>query len=569
VKRILGLIKDTAARLLTSYKRYPEPLLLAAAVVMILIITNHQSTADETNLRIAMSLALGVPLTLCFRALQERSTISKASAIAVYVITAAFLFSYYNYLLPELRMVTVTRYIAINLAFYVLFLTIPYMWNRDGFEFYVLKMFASFAVTFVYALVLYLGLVAILGTIDILFSVEIDSKLYFDFWLVVAGIFAPAYFLAGVPEFGVEDSGQDYPKSLQILLLYIVLPLITAYTAILYAYFIKIIVTRIWPEIMVSHLVLWYSLISTVVIFFIYIIREENSWANIFIRFFPKLILPILLMMFVAMGIRINAYGITENRYLVLVGGLWTTGSMLYYAFKKKTANIRIVLAVSILALLTVAGPWSAYAVSKYSQNQQMNNLLIKNQMLVDGAIIPSTTVPAADQNRIVSIIEYFNRKHSLQDLKVLPDNFTLEQMEETFGLSYIKPDADFFAHYPQKSPSYIEVQGYDYYFATNFGLQNELQSSENISAAFDGQMLRIAAGGQVLYEKDLTGLALEIHAANIGQETVKNEEMIFVEKNEKLAVKLFFHHIHGHKEPESGKNKIDWMEFSVLLKVF
>ena len=81
--------------------------------------------------------------------------------------------------------------------------------------------------------------------------------------------------------------------------------------------------------------------------------------------------------------------------------------------------------------------------------------------------------------------------------------------------------------------------------------------------------MLRIAAGGQVLYEKDLTGLALEIHAANIGQETVKNEEMIFVEKNEKLAVKLFFHHIHGHKEPESGKNKIDWMEFSVLLKVF
>ena len=80
------------------------------------------------------------------------------------------------------------------------------MWNRDGFEFYVLKMFASFAVTFVYALVLYLGLVAILGTIDILFSVEIDSKLYFDFWLVVAGIFAPAYFLAGVPEFGVKTA---------------------------------------------------------------------------------------------------------------------------------------------------------------------------------------------------------------------------------------------------------------------------------------------------------------------------------------------------------------------------
>ena len=116
------------------------------------------------------------------------------------------------------------------------------------------------------------------------------------------------------------------------------------------------------------------------------------------------------------------------------------------------------------------------------SQNQQMNNLLIKNQMLVDGAIIPSTTVPAADQNRIVSIIEYFNRKHSLQDLKVLPDNFTLEQMEETFGLVCHTSSLmlTFCSLSPEKSIIYRST-GYDYYFATNFGLQNELQSSETL----------------------------------------------------------------------------------------
>ena len=69
-------------------------------------------------------------------------------------------------------------------------------------------------------------------------------------------------------------------------------------------------------------------------------------------------------MMFISMGIRINAYGVTENRYFVIVGGLWVTGSMFYFAVKKNTANIRIVLAAGLVALLAVFGPWSAYTLS-------------------------------------------------------------------------------------------------------------------------------------------------------------------------------------------------------------
>jgi len=52
------------------------------------------------------------------------------------------------------------------------------------------------------------------------------------------------------------------------------------------------------------------------------------------------LILPLLAMMFIAMGIRINAYGITENRYFVLAAGLWVTGSMLYLIISKEPRNV-------------------------------------------------------------------------------------------------------------------------------------------------------------------------------------------------------------------------------------
>ena len=102
-------------------------------------------------------------------------------------------------------------------------------------------------------------------------------------------------------------------------MLYIVIPLIAIYSAILYAYFLKIIITRSWPQGLVSHLVLWYSVLSVAVIFFITPILDRNRWAYRFKFWFSKLILPILIMMFISIGIRVKAYGITENRYFILV----------------------------------------------------------------------------------------------------------------------------------------------------------------------------------------------------------------------------------------------------------
>nr|WP_172634749.1 hypothetical protein [Clostridium kluyveri] len=45
----------------------------------------------------------------------------------------------------------------------------------------------------------------------------------------------------------------------------------------------KIIVTSKWSIGMVSHLVIWYSIIVTIVLFFITPIKEENLWQNKFL----------------------------------------------------------------------------------------------------------------------------------------------------------------------------------------------------------------------------------------------------------------------------------------------
>ncbi|MFZ7131862.1 MAG: DUF4153 domain-containing protein [Eubacteriales bacterium] len=119
---------------------------------------------------------------------------------------------------------------------------------------------------------------------------------------------------------------------------YIVIPLITVYTFILYAYFLKILVTWQWPQGLVSHLVLWYACIGVGVLFLITPLLQKNFFNHLFKMIFSKGILPLLVMMFISIGLRVQQYGITENRYFVILLGLWVTGIMIYFALRKNKA---------------------------------------------------------------------------------------------------------------------------------------------------------------------------------------------------------------------------------------
>jgi len=144
---------------------------------------------------------------------------------------------------------------------------IPYLPRKDHFEMYIIKLGTGLIITVVYTAVLFMGLAAILFTLNALLGVPVPEKLYSYTGIILGCVFAPAYFLAGIPlkDHSLED--ENYLTVLKALLLYIVIPLLTAYTTILYIYFIKIIVSWEWPSGLVSHLVLWYALIVTAVLF--------------------------------------------------------------------------------------------------------------------------------------------------------------------------------------------------------------------------------------------------------------------------------------------------------------
>lgn len=582
IKKLIVAGKELVVKFLTSLNRFPETILLATAVVIIQVFINHLNYSGPTAFRdslvkLSMILALGIPLFLSVKLLFERlPELNCWLKTTLYLAVIIGLVLYYLYGLKNFTMVPLTRYTAFTIAFYLAFLFIPYFYKREKFELYCVQLLTGFVITYFYAAVLYLGLSAMLFTISKLFIVRL-GRIYFDVWLAVAGIFAPAYFLADVPEFKKEFRIENFSKVLKILLLYIVIPMLIIYSVILYVYFAKIIIARVWPAGIVSHLVLWYSLLSSGVFFMIYPLRSTIKWLAKFLEYFPKIMLPLLAMMFVAMGIRIHAYGITENRYFVLTAGLWVTGWMLYYLFAKKVHNIILPISLAVIALFSVTGPWSAYSISKLDQNNRFTAILKKYDMIQGNLIVkPNHPISAKERAKITSILAYFKSFHSIRELKSLPDNFKLSQTPKIFGFA-INKDA---FHKRGNSQSYINynfidyqneqlfnVRGFDYFInipQTDIVKTNPTEKVR-ISYTLETKELKIVVQDKKLYHKKVSSLVIPFFK----KDTIPGGKAItYLDENEKIKVFYIFNTASGQKDPVTDNIEINYLSFEIFIKL-
>lgn len=581
--KLSGILKQLLMSLYSSLKRFPIAIGLASSVTVLLIVLTHNDqnfSKDTQELlgRIAMLLALGIPVSLCIKLLFERTREVKiAGKLAAYLIAAAVLVLYYFFLLKDFGMVSVTRYIALSTVFYSIFLFVPYFYKRTGFELYIIKLFTRFFVTVLYAVVLYIGMAAILFTIDKLFGAHVSEKLYLDIWYVVAGVFASSFFLAGVPLHVQTFDTSGYPKLLKVLLLYIIMPIIAVYTAILYVYFAKLVITLQWPVGMVAHLVLWYSTISAVVLFMISPLVNENKWVKLFVFWLSKSILPLLVMMFISVGIRVRAYGITENRYFVIALGLWVLGIMIYLALSGPRRNIILPVSFAVIAFLSVIGPWNSYSVSRFSQNMRFESFLTKHNMIRDHKIVKAgISIPEEDKKEISRILSYFSKSHKLSDIRYLPKDFKIDDMQNLFGFSYAddfnyRPeDSEYFAYSTDAASSPIDIKGYDFLFTIRSYSPRATQPDNGLEATYDNKSyeIKITAEGSEIYRNSLQGFVEQFHK-NLQSAAVQNpspEEAAWIDENENVKIKIVLQNINGREDRTSGKLVIDSVDFQVLV---
>ncbi|MGM0445891.1 MAG: DUF4153 domain-containing protein [Bacillota bacterium] len=580
--KIINILKKGLQMLKISIKRYPYALLFSTitTIIMIYLVNTegyYDNEIEDMIGRLAMTTALGFPLFLIIKSVFERKdNFKNINKVFIRITALVILVSYYFLLLQEMNMVSITRYMAVNLSLYLLFLVITYFYKKQKFELYVIKIFTRLIITFIYTFVLIAGISIIFLTLRELLNINIPNTLYLSNALFMMGIFAPIFLLAQIPGQNEDITLEEYPNIFEILLTYIIMPLISVYTLILFVYFFKIIIIQELPKNLVTHLVLWYASLSIIVLFFISPIKSKNNWNNTFIKWLPKALIPLVLMMFLAIGIRINTYGVTESRYFVVALGIWIIFVAFYHIFSKKRNNIVLPLFLAIIALLSVFGPWSSYSVSMYSQNNRFESIVYKYNMVSNNTIVKKDIeISDEDKKEIQAIIRYFNNNHEIADVRYLPQDFKTTDTNNLFGFDYHKSfdpnEMQYFLYNLSRSKKGINIKEYDYFFHISNNI-NEIKSNENdliVKINKSNDEITIMRNTNVLYQKPLIPVIYEFYLQNkdISFEELNQDDFIFIEENENIKVKMIFNSINGRiEDPENKEVDLRTIDFYLLI---
>lgn len=464
-----------------SFSRFPLSILSAVFGTFIGISLIESPSDYESFLgKIMLTTMLGLPLFLALSLYSEAKRHTSSVKLTIQGAGFVLLLIYYFTLENEFTEVTAGRFFLINLALHmaVAFSAFTQKGRLNAFWQFNKTLFIRFLTAVLFSVVIFAGLAIAMAISDVLFSLDFNEKYYFRLWFIVSGIFNTWMFLAGVPEdFDVLDNDHDYPKGLKIFTQFILLPLVGIYLLILYIYLVKIIFTFSLPKGLVSWLINIFSVMGILSFLLIYPLRqqEDNKWISIFNKRFFYLLFPLIGLLAVAIGVRIANYGITENRYFVLAIAVWLTFIALYYLIKGFHQIKLIPISLFAVSIFSAIGPWSAFNVSIYSQEQRLMKNLEKTGMLRDGAIYPADSSLAIDHEELMHEvyegIQYLAEKNAAGNIirllaEPIDDALLADETDNRLRKKYMLSSALI---------SHLKLEPYAYYsYDSEFAIEEE-----------------------------------------------------------------------------------------------
>lgn len=412
-----------------AVKRFPFAMLTALAGTAISIALIH---IDDSSFwpNVLITLILAFPVFTAIVLISEQ----RLWGVRKYLIAngaAVIFFVIYYILLPEnifeAEAMFIFRCIMWGIGFGLAITFVPFLKkferaNSIAFWQYNRILFYSLALTAVYAALIHGGLSIAMASTDYLFNVDIDGDRYFELWIVILGIFSTSFFLHRVPrDMKILEAEVEYPRELRLLSQYVLMPLVIIYFLILYAYTIKILVVQEWPKGVLTYMILGFSLLGVFTYISLHPLREKTAWVKKAGNIFYIVLIPQVGMLFWALWFRVSEYGITENRYLVFVFGVWLIAMAVYFLAGRKKDIKLIPITIFIIVLFSSFGPWGAFAVSERSQINRLEGLLLKNNLLVDNKIQKTDGgVAFEDRKEISAVIRYLSEVHGLDGIQPL-----------------------------------------------------------------------------------------------------------------------------------------------------
>lgn len=220
------------------------------------------------------------------------------------------------------------------------------------------------------------GLVLALTSLDVLFDVDVAAAVFADVNVVCLGLFNTLMVLAGVPR--MSDQPQpSLPSALRWFVQFVLIPLVLVFLVILYAYGIRVV---FFSELRgaVAGYVLALDVFALLALVLAWPLRNDpqHRVVGVFANAIGPVLLPMTALLVIAIGVRIDDYGVTPARFAV---ALLTSFVVLVnlYLLRRSDIDIRVIpLALAIIGLGTAFGPLGSAQSTLRSQSRRMEQAL-------------------------------------------------------------------------------------------------------------------------------------------------------------------------------------------------
>jgi hypothetical protein len=492
--------------------RFPLTLLTSAIAVFIgIYLVENQNDVKNyfPYVNLMLTASIGIPLFFSATIISGKRKLDAKRhwllMLLVVILLAIIYFTLPNAESTHNTALPYIKYAIYNITAHLLVSFIPFVFSKqiNGFWQHNKILFIRIFTSILFSGVLYIGLVLALFSMKLLFEIDLHEELFLDIYIFIAGIFNTWFFLTGIPEdFDELDAIEMYPKGLKIFAQYILLSLLALYLVILYFYAGKILLSWDWPKGIVSYLIICVSILGILTFLLLYPYGNQtgNEWIKKSSKLFYVILIPLLVILFIAILMRIDDYGITIKRYVVLFLGIWLCVVCAYTILGK--TNIKFIpVSLAVMLLLISFGPWGMFSVSEHYQVKRLKAILEKSNILKEGKIqnesVFKKNVERLDfknekllsdslHNEVYSILDYMDDFHgfsairswysqnidSLVDAKMKSKNSNYYNETELYmnamGLEYEnRYEADADNEYINFNTSWDEkilnVKGYDY----------------------------------------------------------------------------------------------------------
>ena len=422
MKKIKENVKKLLLHFKSGFERFPITIILAfmhfITGIYIAEIRNFQS--DEF-IEINFLLFGSIFITAMFEMLYEKYFYKKnrwlirgVYSVITFVVSIIFFVEYLR--TNDYYNVYFFTLIPISM---VLFLLIPILRKKDNREKYLQSVFSNFVTTGIFAAVLWIGIEIILATVNYLFFYSGDSLFFrlttYSFWFITE-VFGASLFLSLLKKPNDNLENYEFPFIFNLLIKFAIIPLIIIYTGVLYIYMARVIISMHLPKGLISHLVLWYTAFSVFIMILITPFTQKDKFFENFKKYFPYFSIPLIFASLFAVFQRTYQYGITENRYYVLISIFWLLFCMILYIRNMNVTGVFISLIICFI--ISVYTPLSAKNVSNFSQSQRLKRILVKYGALKDGKISKITQKLTNRQgSQIHTTIQYISDNSTIAKL--------------------------------------------------------------------------------------------------------------------------------------------------------